>query len=425
MKSRPFKEIIAKQFPFLIQLNMRTVTNELHLDSGLVLDPEQILWLREVRRHLHRYPELSTQEVKTARFISQELTRLGIKHSCGVAGTGIMASLGPEESGQPAVALRADMDALPIHEKTGLDFASQHPGIMHACGHDGHVAMLLGAAALLKEQPLRGRVVLLFQPAEEAHGGAKRMIEAGVLDGVGAIYAGHIDRHFAVGELAVQPGLICAYTDEFKITIVGQGGHAAKPHETVDCIVVASLLVMSIQTLVSREINPAFPSVVTVGRIEGGSAANVIADQAILTGTIRTTHPECRDTIITGLKRMVLAMRELYTAAATIHITPGYPPVINDPACADLARQAAAATVGRDGVREQPQPSLGGEDFSFFLEQVPGCLARFGARRDDLANIAAHSPRFDFNEEVLPIGAQFLARCALFHQNNPNPGTHP
>ncbi len=373
-------------------------------------------WMRDIRRHLHRYPELSTQEFKTAHYISSKLDELSISHRTGVAGTGLVATLGPNVSDEPdklAVALRADMDGLPIHEKTGLDFSSQHPGIMHACGHDGHVAMLLGAAALLLKENLQGRVVLIFQPAEEKEGGAERMIADGALKGVGSIFAGHIDRHFAVGEIAVQPGLICAYTDEFKITILSHGGHAAKPHETVDCIVVASLLVMSIQTLVSREVNPSFPSVVTVGHFRGGNAANVIADQAVLTGTIRTTHPECRDKIITGLKRMVMAMRELYTATADITIFPGYPPVINEEQSTLLARKAARQTVGKAGLKGQPHPSLGGEDFSFYLSQIPGCLARFGARRDDLVNVAAHSPRFDFDEDVLPIGAEYLARCAL------------
>ncbi|MBC8208516.1 MAG: amidohydrolase [Desulfobulbaceae bacterium] len=375
-------------------------------------------WMRDIRRHLHRYPELSTQEFKTAQFISQKLDELDIPHRCNIANTGILATIGPENTDIRAVALRADMDALPIHEKTGLEFSSQHPGVMHACGHDGHVAMLLGAAALLKSKTLRGQVILIFQPAEEKHGGAERMIEDGALNGVGTIFAGHIDRHFAVGEIAVQTGLICAYTDEFKITILSHGGHAAKPHETVDCIVVASLLVMCIQTLVSREVNPAFPSVVTVGQIQGGNAANVIADQAVLTGTIRTTHPECRDKIITGLKRMVLSMRELYTATTDIIITPGYPPVINEEQSTLLARKAAAETVGEAGVKTQLHPSLGGEDFSFYLNQVPGCLARFGARRSDLINVAAHSPRFDFDEEVLPIGAEYLARCALLTLTN-------
>ncbi len=381
--------------------------------NHLTPDDSLVSWMTEIRRHIHQNPEISFQEYHTAEFISAKLDELAIPHKKGVAKTGIIATIGSTENSNLKVALRADMDALPIVEKTGLPFASRNHGVMHACGHDGHVAMLLGAAALLQKEEIPGNVVLLFQPAEEDEGGAIRMIEQGALDGVSAIFTGHIDRHFEVGEIAVQPGLICAFTDEFKIAIRGQGGHAAKPHETIDCIVVASLLVMSIQTLVSREVNPAFPSVVTVGRINGGSAANVIADQAVLEGTIRTTHPESREKIITGLQRMVLAMEDLYTAKTEITITPGYPPVVNDPDAVETAKVAVISFLGENGLKTQPHPSLGGEDFSFYLNEVPGCLARFGAKKNDLLNFAAHSPRFDFDENVLAVGAEYLARCAL------------
>lgn len=381
---------------------------------NLTPDDTLITWMRDIRREIHQYPELAFEEKRTAGLICTKLDELGISFRKGVAGTGVVAHLNTESQDTPCIALRTDMDALPIEEKTGLSFSSKKPGLMHACGHDGHVSMLLGAAALLKRVPdLPGRVVFLFQPAEESGGGAEKMIEAGALEGVNAIFAGHIDRHYNVGEIAAQPGLICAFTDEFHITIRGKGGHAAKPHETIDCIVVASLLVMSIQTLVSREVNPSFPSVVTVGHISGGSAANVIADQAVLQGTIRTTHPESREKIVIGLQRMVRAMEDLYNAKASIQLIPGYPPIINNPAAAVLARTAARETVGKEGVKEQPYPSLGGEDFSFYLHKVPGCMVRFGAKKEELANFAAHSPRFDFNEEVLPIGAEFLARTAL------------
>ena len=386
----------------------------LSLPHSLTPDVQLVNWMTAIRRHIHMYPEISFNEFHTADFICQKLDELSIPYRNNIAQTGIIATIGESKKTSQAVALRADMDALPIQEKTGLAFSSKNDGVMHACGHDGHVAMLLGAASLLQKQPeLPGRVVLLFQPAEEDQGGAEKMIEAGALDGVSSIFAGHIDRHFQVGEIAVQAGLICAFTDEFKIVIRGQGGHAAKPHETIDCIVVAGLLIMSLQTLVSRETNPAFPSVVTVGKIAGGSAVNVIADQAVLEGTIRTTHPESREKVITGLERMVLAMEDLYNADTEIRITPGYPPVINDQTAVEIARKAASDTVGHSAVKKQPHPSLGGEDFSFYLKKVPGCLARFGAKRNDLPNIAAHSPRFDFHEGVLPYGAEYLARCAF------------
>ncbi len=385
------------------------------LSSCFRPDEQLTAWIRDIRRDLHRRPELSYLEEHTRSYLSARLTEMEIPHRTGLAGTGIVAIIEPAKGSgaeSPAVGLRADMDGLPVEEKTGLSFASQTPGVMHACGHDGHMAMLLGAAALLKRNPPPGRVVLLFQPAEEAGNGAARMIEDGALDGIGAIFGGHIDRHFEVGQIAAEPGLICAYTDKFRIDVTGRGGHAARPHETVDSIVVASLLVMSIQTLVSREINPSYPTVVSVGRISGGTAANVIAGEAMLEGTIRSTHPDIRNQIINGLQRMVRATAELYNARTAINFVEGLPPVVNDPAAAALARESAAAVVGEAGVVSQLHPSLGGEDFAYYLEKIPGCLVRFGAGHPDLPNIPAHSPHFDFDEGVLPIGAAYLARVA-------------
>lgn len=379
--------------------------------TSLIVDGRLAAWMHKIRSDLHRCPELSGQEHQTCRTIVTKLEELEIPFQAPVAGTGVLARLGPATG--DGVALRADIDALPIEEKTGLSFASEHPGIMHACGHDGHVAMLLGAAALLARRELPGPVTLIFQPAEEGEGGALAMIEAGSLAGIRAIYAGHIDCHFKAGQIAVNSGLISAYTDDFLIEIRGSGGHAAKPHETVDCLVAASQLVMVIQTLVSREANPVYPTVVTVGRLEGGTAANVIAASAILEGTIRTTHPEMRGKIIASLERMVKAMEELYGVRTAVRVVAGYPPVINHPAAAEIARQAAARVVGPEGVVEQSHPSLGGEDFSYYLERVPGCMVRFGAGLEEGKNFPAHSPCFDFDEGVLPVGAGFLAQTAL------------
>jgi hippurate hydrolase len=380
-------------------------------------DHDLIDWMLDIRRTIHQQPELAYQEHQTRELICSKLTELGIPFQTGFARTGVVATIAPSGSGSATdgtgcVALRADMDGLPVQEKTGLPFASKLPGLMHACGHDGHVAMLLGAAALLKKTGVPGRVVLLFQPAEEDGNGALDMIQDGALGGVRMIFAGHIDRHFEVGQISAEPGLICAYTDPFDIRICGRGGHASRPHETVDSIVVASLLVMSIQTLVSREVNPSYPSVVSVGRIQGGSAANVIAEEAILEGTIRTTHAKVREQIIAGMKRMVGAMDELYNAHTIIRFLHGLPPVINDPTAAELARAAATAIIGDAGVVKQKHPSLGGEDFAQYLKEVPGCLVRFGASLPDNADAPAHSPYFDFDEKVLPIGAAYLAQVA-------------
>lgn len=378
-------------------------------------DAKLIEWMRNIRRTMHQYPELANEEHRTQRYVCEKLQELGISFRTEGLHTGVVATLGsalPADSDTICVALRADLDALPVEEKTGLAFASKIPGLMHACGHDGHVAMLLGAAAMLHRVELPGKVVLLFQPAEESGDGAMAMIEDGAFAGVQAIFAGHIDRHFSVGQIAAEPGLICAYTDKFEIKVCGRGGHAARPHETIDAIVVASLLVMSIQTLVSREINPSYPTVVSVGHFRGGTAYNVIAEEAKLEGTIRATHPKIRAQIIDGLQRMVNAMDGLYNAKTTIHFRDGLPPVINHPDAANIAKDAANLIVGPEGVVKQRHPSLGGEDFAFFLQKVPGCLVRFGAGYPELPSTPAHSPYFDFDEGVLPIGAAFLAQVA-------------
>jgi len=376
---------------------------------------QQIAWMRNIRRHLHRHPELAFAEFATAGFIVEQLGELGIACREQVGRTGVVASLGSKVSNAPCVALRADMDALPITEQTGLPFASETPGVMHACGHDGHVAMLLGAAALLKEKEaeLPGRVVLIFQPAEEGDGGAQGMIADGALDGVSAIFAGHIDRNYGLNEIVVQPGLISAFTDEFSIEIRSPGGHAAKPHETADSILAAGQFITSIQSIVAREVHPCFPTVITVGSIHGGDAANVIASHVILEGTVRTTSQETRSLCIASLQRMVKAMEQLHRVQTSFSLREGYPPVINDFVAARIATEVAAAIVGQDKVKGQPLPSLGGEDFSFFLQKVPGCLVRLGARHTQLHDAPAHSPHFDFDEQVLPTGALFLAQTAI------------
>ncbi len=388
-------------------MNDKSPTN-----SAIVPDPELTGWIRDIRRTIHQYPEPGYQEHRTRKYIAEKLGEIGVPVLRDSSKTGIIAAIGNESKDQPCIALRADMDGLPVLEKTGLSFTSKIPGMMHACGHDGHVAMLLGAAALLKNSDIPGKVVLFFQPAEESGNGAHAMIKEGALEGIQQIFAGHIDRHFNVGQIAAEPGLICAYTDPFNIKICGRGGHASRPHETVDSIVVASLLVMSIQTLVSREVNPSYPTVVSVGRIEGGSAHNVIAEQTSLKGTIRSTHPDIRSQIIAGLERMVGAMDDLYDVTTEITFGEGLPPVINDKQAAEVACEAVTRVTGEEGLVKQRHPSLGGEDFSFFLQRIPGCLVRFGAGGKDRADGPAHSPYFDFDEGVLPIGAAYLSQVA-------------
>ena len=378
--------------------------------------------MQQIRRSLHRYPELAFREEQTSALICQHLTRLGIGFIRGLAGTGIRAEIGTGTG--PCVALRADMDALPIAEETGLDFSSTTPGVMHACGHDGHVAMLLGAAELLVREKLDGRVVLLFQPAEESGNGAVAMINDDCLRDVDMIFCGHIDIHYPVEKLTVDQGLICSYADQFTIHIHGQGGHAAKPHEAVDAIVVASNLVMNLQTLVSRRINPAHSAVVTVGRFSAGTVHNVIAEKATLEGTIRSAHPETRDRIISGLKRVLRGAAEMCNAEISLTLHDGLPAVINDLRSYGVARDAAVAVVGRDNVSSQGEPSLGGEDFSFYQQKVPGCMIRYGAAKQQGTG-PAHSSSFDFDENVLACGAGWLAAVAehgLNHLRRPGAG---
>ncbi|NOS36339.1 MAG: amidohydrolase, partial [Deltaproteobacteria bacterium] len=267
-----------------------------------------------IRRQIHRHPELAYKEHKTAALIEEELKRLGIEVTTGIGETGMVGRIDSPNCSGPVVALRADMDAVAIAEATGLEFASESPGVMHACGHDGHMAMLLGAASLLKDSLESGTVLLVFQPAEEGGAGALKILESGLLEGVDAIFGCHLDRHFKVGKAVAQEGAISAFTDRFEISIQGKGGHVAQPHDAVDAIVVASLIVMSLQTIVSRETNPAHPLIVSVGRFEGGSIPNAIADSAKMLGTIRSTELHVREQVIAGIKRIGSAAGLLHDA---------------------------------------------------------------------------------------------------------------
>ncbi|MDV3243349.1 M20 metallopeptidase family protein [Methylocaldum sp. GT1TLB] len=365
----------------------------------------------ELRRLLHRYPELAFEEAQTARMIMEELDRLGIPYEYGGIGGGIVARIAGKSEGA-TVALRAEMDGLPGVETTGLPFASLNPGKMHACGHDGHMAMVLGAAALLKDDPPPGNVLLIFQPAEERGGGSRIILRSGALSGVKAIFGGHVTGHYRVGEIMVAPGVLTAQSDGFLIRIQGRGGHGARPHEAVDAVVVAGLLIVAMQTLVSREVNPVYPSVITIGQVSAGSAPNVIAETATLRGSIRTTLPEVRKHLLEGLERMAKGIGDLHNARIEVIVNEGYPPVVNTLVESEIARRAAGKIVGEKGLVSMEYPSMGSEDFAYYLQEIPGCYVRLGARREGWEHIPLHSPAFDFDEEVLKIGAAFFDRVA-------------
>ncbi|MBU1232566.1 MAG: amidohydrolase [Proteobacteria bacterium] len=372
---------------------------------------ELFAWMRTIRQHLHQNPELAFQEFKTAAYVCEKLSELGIRSQPGMAGTGVLAEIGTAKNDR-IVGLRADMDALPIKEKTGLPFASEIAGCMHACGHDGHMAMLLGAAALLGKMDLPGRVRFIFQPAEENGNGAEKMIEEGVADGLDAIFAGHIDTHYPTGSITVDEGIICAYADPFIIRLRGSSGHAARPHEAKDSIVAAAGLITALQSLVSREVDPNHAAVVTIGHVQAGETHNVIAEEAILEGTIRSTHPEARSRLLAGLERMVMGSSSLYAVTADLEFPDFLPAVINSASAAKVARKAAVAVTPEKSVFSQGPSSLGGEDFSFYLQKVNGCLVRFGAHVSADTG-PAHSSTFDFDEAVLSTGAAWYARVAM------------
>jgi hippurate hydrolase len=364
------------------------------------------------RRDLHQYPELSNVEGRTASRIVNELERLGIHYRTGIAGTGVVAEI-PGATDGPVVALRADMDALPIQEATDLPFASKREGVMHACGHDVHTTMLLGAAELLTAgEPPPAPVRLMWQPGEERGNGAQAMIAEGALENCGMIFGGHVDRHFGPGALVVTEGVVNASADAFQIDILGQGGHGARPHEALDAVVVGSLMVMAIQTIVSREVDPANPSVISVGAFHAGTARNVIAGTARLEGTIRAQTEDVRETLNMGIERIAKSVAQLHGANVEVTMSRGTPALSNTPEMADLARRAALDVVDPDCVMPLHTTNMGGEDFAFFLEKIPGCYIRFGSAVPGKEGFPAHSSGFEVDERSIASGAAWFANVA-------------
>jgi len=383
-----------------------------------VLDSPLREHLCMLRRWFHRHPELSFKEVETASRIIADLEQIDIRYDYRGVGHAVIAYIDGKDTSAPAIALRAEMDALPGEETTGASYASENPGAMHACGHCAHMAMLAGAAHLLTENPPPGPVRLIFQPAEEKGGGARVAIKDGALNDVAMIFAAHVTHEYETGTIMIRDGSVTAQSDGFTIRIRGKGGHGARPHEAVDAVVISGFLITALQTLVSREINPLYPSVVTIGSVHSGSAANVIAEEAELCGSIRTSLPDVRKHIHHGMRRMVGAAAELHNARIDIQIKEGYPPVINEPISTAIARKAAADVVGESNVVAAEHQSMGSEDYSFYLQHTPGCFVRLGARQSDWKPIPLHSPAFDIDERVLGVGACFFDRVARLGYEN-------
>jgi len=364
-------------------------------------------WFIDIRREIHQYPELGYQEVRTSQLIRDRLDELGIPYRYPVAETGVVAALGDGDG--PCVALRADIDALPIHEEADITFQSKNKGRMHACGHDCHTAILLGAARILKhhESEIHGTVKLLFQPAEEGGAGGKRMCEEGVLDApkVDRIFGMHVWPTLPTGKIASRAGTLLAATSSMDITITGKGGHGAMPHLAIDSVATAAKVVCELQTIIARELDPLESGVVTVSGINGGEAYNVIPPSVRIIGTLRSLT-------LTGLSYLKQRVEEMTTHVAVANRCevriefPGndYPPTVNDAHCWDLAQETGRDLLGPDGVHDI-LPVMGGEDFAYYMEQVPGCFVVLGIQNESQgATYSVHHPMFKVDEEALPIG---------------------
>ena len=373
---------------------------------------DTVVQLLSLRRDLHRNPELSWKENRTVELLSATVASLGVADIRRVANTGLVVRVPGLDHSAPVVALRGDIDALPIQEDTGLPFSSVNSGVMHACGHDVHASWAVAATQLLLKSPARGDVLVIFQPAEEVGEGARAILESGALDSVRAIFGGHVDRRFAVGQVVAQEGALAASTDTFRITITGAGSHGARPQESRDPIVGAAALVGALQTIVSRRLDPAMPGVVTVGTINGGTAANIIPDSVQLSGTIRATTIESR-TLLTGeVRRMAEAIAATYGLTAKVTLSGGTPPIVNPANAIGWAREAVTSVLGADALTPLGTTNMGGEDFAEYMQSIPGCFLRIGAREAGGKVIGAHSPGYYADEGALFIGAAVLAECA-------------
>lgn len=375
--------------------------------------------VKEWRRTIHKHPELGFQEHLTGDLVVKLLTSFGLEVRRGLSETGVIGIIRTGRSG-PVVALRADMDALPIQEETGLEYASGSAGCMHACGHDVHTAIILGVAKVLNEarDSLAGDVVFIFQPAEECHpGGAKSIVDSGLFKElkIQGVFGLHTEPHYPVGTVAVRSGPMMAAADMFELVIQGSGGHGATPHLTIDPIVTSAQVINALQTISSRTVSPTEPVVVTVASIHGGEAGNVIPCEVKMTGTVRSFDPELRAQLPELMCRTIGGVCQVTGASYEFDYQLGYPPVVNHPQATDVVRQAAVKALGPNSLIELSQPCMGGEDFAYYLEEADGCFFFLGVQPKGRI-YPWHHPKYAVNEEAIPIGMKVLVEIVMSFQ---------
>jgi amidohydrolase len=364
------------------------------------------------RHEIHAHPETAFEEKRTSDFVAKRLQEFGLDVHRGLAGTGVVGTLRGAQPGGRAIALRADMDALHIHEKNGVDYASQTPGKMHACGHDGHTTMLLGAARYLAEtRNFAGSVHFIFQPAEENEGGGRVMVQEGLFEKfpVEAVFGMHNWPGMPVGKFALRTGAMMASFDIFEITVQGKGSHAALPHLGIDPVVAAAQIATGMQTITSRNTHPLDSAVVSVTQIHGGDTWNVIPDEVVLRGTTRSFKPAVQDAIEAAIRRIAEGVASAMGARVAVRYERRYPPTVNSAAEAAIAAAIASEVVGEANVDRELTPTMGSEDFAFMLQVKPGAYVFIGNGTGDKA-VGLHNPHYDFNDEILPIGASYWAR---------------
>lgn len=370
--------------------------------------------LIEIRRHIHAHPELSGQEYQTAAYVAGVLSSCGLRVQEAVGKTGVVGDLKGQGTDPRILAIRTDMDALPIQERTQLDFASCKPGIMHACGHDLHTTVGLGTAMILSqlEEFLPGNVRFLFQPAEEIAQGAGWMVQDGAMRDVSAIFGVHVFPSISARSVGIRYGVLTAAADDLEIFIQGESGHGARPHEAIDAIWIASQVITTLQQAISRTQNPLRPIVLTIGQISGGRAPNVIADQVRMAGTVRSLHRETHANLPQWIESLVANVCQAYGASYEMNYRRGVPSVDNDLALTQILEEASREAWGSDRVEILPEPSLGAEDFSLFLEHAPGSMFRLGVGYRDRSNYPLHHPEFEVDESAIVTGVVTLAHAA-------------